>query len=86
MEMFMEILQNFGVLATICFAMGYYIYMQHKTYRSDIEKITTQHREEVADLNAKHSEMVSQMRDAIERNTQAMVDLRVLLEGDRKNG
>ena len=86
METFMEILQNFGVLAAICFTMGYYIYMQHKTYRSDIEKITTQHREEVADLNTKHSEMLSQMREAIERNTQAMVDLRVLLEGDRKNG
>lgn len=86
METFMNILQNFGVLAAICFAMGYYIYIQHKTYRSDIEKITTQHREEVADLNIKHSEMLSQMLEAIERNTQAMVDLRVLLEGDRKNG
>ena len=86
METFMDIMQNFGVLAAICFAMGYYIYMQHKTYRNDIEKITTQHREEVADLNNKHSEMLSQMREAIERNTQAMVDLRVLLEGERKNG
>lgn len=86
METFMDIMQNFGVLAAICFAMGYYIYMQHKTYRNDIEKITTQHREEVVDLNTKHSEMLSQMREAIERNTQAMVDLRVLLEGERKNG
>lgn len=86
METFMDIMQNFGVLAAICFAMGYYIYMQHKTYRNDIEKITTQHREEVVDLNTKHTEMLSQMREAIERNTQAMVDLRVLLEGERKNG
>lgn len=86
METFMNILQNFGVLAAICFAMGYYIYVQHKTYRDDIAKITSQHREEIVDLNAKNADMLGQMREAIDRNTQAMTDLRILLEGSKNDG
>lgn len=85
METFMNILQNFGVLAAMCFAMGYYIYMQHKTYRDDISKITSQHKEEICELNDKNAEMLASMRQAIDRNTEAMNNLRVLLGGKMNN-
>lgn len=85
LETFLDILQNFGVLAAICFAMGYYIYVQHKTYRDDIAKITDEHHAEIVELNTKNSEVLEQMRQTIEKNTQAMIDLRIMLEG-KNNG
>jgi len=85
METFMNILQNFGVLAAMCFAMGYYIYVQHKTYRDDISKITAMHKNEISELNAKNAEMLSDMRQAIDRNTEAMNNLRIMLGGKTDN-
>ena len=65
--------------------MGYYIYVQHKTYRDDIAKITNEHHTEIVELNTKNSEVLEQMRQTIEKNTQAMIDLRIMLEG-KNNG
>lgn len=58
------LISSFGFPICACLAMGYYI-----------NKINTEHKNEIKDLNKEHSEEINNLKDTINNNTLALEKL-----------
>lgn len=64
------LISSFGFPIVACLAMGYYI-----------NKINSEHREEIKNLNKEHSEEINNLKDTINNNTIALEKLITVIGG-----
>lgn len=68
----------------MCLIMAYYVKDQSDKHREEIERLNSQHREEVANLTSQYREQNDNMVEAVNNNTQAVIQLTEVIRNDKE--